>query len=178
VLAVCLASAAGAAACKDTKQPPVAASASLADSAEQVLYKVRSLITNSGVQRGELLADTAYVFNDQTKFVMRVVHVNFNKETGIPNGTMRADRGIYDLRAQFLEGFGNVVIKTTDGKTLSAPQLRYNQVANLVSSDSAFQMTDGSRKQSGVGFTSDPNLTRFTCMKKCGGSAPIVIPTQ
>lgn len=168
----------GAGACRRTKAPPVTHVPTLADSAQQVMYDVSTLLTTRGVQRGQLFADTAFVFNDQTHFVFRNARVNFNTATGVPNGTMRADRGIYDTRSQILEGFGHVVITTNDGKRLTAPQLRYNQLANEVSSDSAFVLLDKDRTQKGVGFNSDPNLTRFSCHKMCGGSAPIMIPTQ
>lgn len=166
------------AACSHTKAPPVVHTPTLADSAQQVMYGVNTLLTARGVQRGELFADTAFVFNDQTRFIFRNARVNFNTALGVPNGTMRANRAVYDLRTQILEGFGNVVITTNDGKRLTAPQLRFNQIANQVSSDSAFVLVDKDRTQKGVGFDSDPNLTRFSCHKLCGGTAPVMIPAQ
>ncbi len=168
----------GSGACKGAATPPVSHSPTLADTAQQVMFDVNTLLTNRGVQRGQLFADTAFVFNDQTRFVFRNARVNFNTATGQPNGTMRADRGVYDLRTQILEGFGHVVITTTDGKRLTSPHLKYNQVANQVSSDTTFEMIDKDRTQKGVGFESDPNLTHFSCKRMCGGSAPITIPTQ
>lgn len=175
-LAAVLAIAAGG--CRRTKAPPVSHVPSLADSAQEVMYDVNLLLTSRGVERGQLFADTAFVFNDETHFIFRNARVNFNTQTGVPNGTMRADRGVYDTRSEVLEGFGNVVITTNDGKRLSAPQLRFNQLANQVSSDSAFVLVDNDRTQRGVGFVSDPNLTRFSCHRMCGGSAPILIPSQ
>ena len=162
-------------ACKDTKQPPVGVS-SPADTAEQIGFNVRTLLTGNGVQRGELQADTMYVYNDQTKFDFRNARVKFNTETGAPNGTMRADRGIYDQRTQILEGFGNVVITTLDGKKLTSPHLKFNQVTNEISSDTTFVLKAGDREQRGIGFTADPNLTHFKCLRMCGGTAPITLP--
>jgi LPS export ABC transporter protein LptC len=162
-------------ACKDSKQPPVGV-ASPADTAEQVGFGVRTLLTGSGVQRGELEADTMFVYNDQTKFDFRNARVKFNTETGAPNGTMRADRGIYDQRTQILEGFGNVVITTLDGKRLTSPHLKFNQLANEVSSDTSFVLKAGAREQRGIGFVADPNLTHFKCLRMCGGTAPITLP--
>ncbi len=164
--------------CTKTKAPPITHAPTLADSAQQVMLDVNTLLTSRGVQRGVLLADTAFVFHDQTRFVFSNPRVSFNTTLGQPNGTMRADRGVYDLRTQILEGFGHVVITTTDGKRLTSPHLIYNQVANLVSSDTAFEMTDKDRTQRGIGFDSDPNLSRFACHKACGGSGPVQIPSQ
>jgi LPS export ABC transporter protein LptC len=164
-------------ACKETKQPPVGVTAPV-DTAEQVGFNVRTILTGNGVQRGELQADTMFVYNDQTKFDFRNARVKFNTETGAPNGTMRADRGIYDQRSQILEGFGNVVITTLDGKKLTSPHLKFNQVTNEVSSDTTFRIVAGNRTQSGVGFKTDPNLSRFACLRDCRTSGLVSIPSQ
>jgi LPS export ABC transporter protein LptC len=162
-------------ACKETKQPPVGVPGPV-DTAEQVGFGVRTLLTGNGVQRGELQADTMFVFNDQTKFDFRNARVKFNTETGAPNGNMRADRGIYDTRTQILEGFGNVVVTTLDGKKLTSPHLKFNQMANEVSSDTSFVLTAGDKEQRGIGFTADPNLTRFKCLRFCGAKGAITLP--
>lgn len=167
----------GLAACQDANRPPVSTN-TLADSADQVMYDVRSVITNSGVQRGELFADTAYVFDDNRRFEFRVVKVEFNKATGVKDGVMKAKRGRYDIGNGVLEGFGDVEIVTTDGRKITSPHLRYDQARNLVSSDSAFVMSEGGRVQRGVGFEADPQLNRFVCKSRCGGSAPVALPDQ
>ena len=159
--------------CRKAAQPPLAGGPSLADSAEQVLFDVHTMLTDHGVKRGDMYADTLYVFNDQTRFVMRQVRATFNTETGAPNGTLRGDRGTYDLRQQVLEGYGNVVVTSTDGKRLESNHLRYAQAQNLVSSDSAFTLLRGQDVQRGIGFTSDPNITRFQCLKACRISADV-----
>lgn len=173
VVGVCVLAASGA--CNESTPPPVG-KAGPVDTAEQVGFGVRTLLTGNGVQKGELQADTMFVYNDQTKFDFRNARVKFNTETGAPNGTMRADRGLYDTRTQILEGFGNVVITTLDGKKLTSPHLKFNQLANEVSSDTTFALKAGDREQRGIGFTADPNLTHFRCLRMCGGSAPITLP--
>ena len=159
--------------CRKKSPPPVAGDLNLADSADQVLYDVRSPITNSGVKRGEMFADTIFVFRDQTLFVMRKVRATFNTETGAANGTLKGDRGTYDLRTQVLEGFGNVVVTSTKGERLTSNHLKYNQAANEISSDSSYTLVRNNETQRGIGFVSDPNLSVFRCLRSCGGSAPI-----
>ena len=150
----------------------------LADSAEQVMFNVRSLLTNEGVQRGEMFADSVYVFDDNTRFELRKVRTTFNTSTGLKDGTMRADRGRYNLRQQLLEGFGNVVITTTEGKRLTSPHVRYSQASNEVSSDSAFTMVEPGRTLSGIGFRADPQLTRVTVLKGASGRGSVTLPGQ
>jgi LPS export ABC transporter protein LptC len=159
--------------CRKSTPPPTAGTVNLADSADQILFDVRSPITQSGVKRGEMLADTIYVFRDQTLFVMRRVRASFNTETGAPNGTLRGDNGTYDFRTQVLEGFGNVVVTSTKGERLSSNHLKYNQALNEISSDSAYTLVRNNETQRGIGFRSDPNLAVFRCLRSCGGSAPV-----
>lgn len=167
-----------ASACSRKTPPPVAATATDADTAEQVLYGVQTVLSQQGVRRGTLVADTAFVFNDQTRFLFHHPRATFTKEDGAPNGTMVADRGLYDTRSQVLEGWGHVVITTVDGKRLASPHLRFDQIANIVSSDTTFSLTDGNRRQDGTGFESDPQLNRFSCKRGCRGSGVISIPAQ
>ena len=156
--------------CRKATQPPVTGDAALADSADQVLFDVRYMLTQSGIKRGQMFADTMFVFGDQSRFLLRRVRANFSTETGTPNGTLRGDRGTYDLRTQILEGFGNVVVTSTDGRRLSSHHLKYSQSANRISSDSAYTLIRGSDTQTGIGFISDPNLSEFRCLRACGGS--------
>ena len=158
--------------------PPVKRGTTMADSAEQVMVDVRTLMTDRGVQRGELFADTAYVFDDQTRFELRKVRATFNTSTGTKDGVLSADRGQYSFREQKLEGFGNVVVVTTEGKRLSSPHMRYQQAINEVSSDSAFTLVEPGRSLSGIGFRADPQLTRVQVLRAGAGRGSITLPAQ
>src|SRR3954471_5566768 len=117
-----------AAACGTGKGTQVKARAeTFADSADQVFYGVTAPLESDGIKRGTLFADTMYVMNDQTRFDFLVGHVDFNTATGLPDGSLRADRGRYDRRQQQLEGWGNVVVKSADGRTLKSPHIVFNQ---------------------------------------------------
>ena len=106
--------------------PPLQGMASMADSAEQVMVNVRTLLTDHGVQRGEMFADSAYVFDENTRFDLGRCAATFNTATGAKDG-MVGDRGQYSTRQQMLEGYGHVVITTNSGKKLTSPHVGYNQ---------------------------------------------------
>lgn len=163
------------AACRKTTKPPTVSTSSEADSADQIIFDVRTTMTETGVKRGDLFADTLYSYQDQTRFLLKRVRANFNTETGAPNGNLKGDRGTYDLRTKTLEGYGNVVVTSTKGERLSSPHLKYVESLNQISSDSAYTLVRGSEVQRGVGFTSDPNLNVFRCKSFCGGSANVNI---
>jgi LPS export ABC transporter protein LptC len=170
------------AACGDDKaQPPVVGPrASLADSADQVMFKVRYNLADAGVRRGELLADTTYSFDDNSRYEFRVVKVDFNTPQGVKNGTLTAKRGTYNTRFGLLEAFGDVRVVTQDGRKLSSPQLRYNQQSNEITTDSAFVFEDGKGAvQRGIGMKTDPNLTRVQIMRGASGEVRNVpVPEQ
>jgi len=100
---------------KQGSAPPVSATATLADSAEQVMINIHFMLTDKGVARGELFADTAYIFDENRRYDLRKVRTTFNTASGAKDGVMSADRGKYSLNQQVLEGYGNVVIVTNDG---------------------------------------------------------------
>lgn len=174
---LCCFAAAVVGACRSPEQPPVTV-ATAADSADQIMVRVRTLLTERGVKQGELFADTAYVYDENSRFQFRKVRTTFNTPTGAPNGTLTAREGRYDIRQRLLEAFGDVVVVTTDGKRLLTPHLRFDQTRNLVRSDSAFTLIDATRRSQGVGFESDPNVTRFVCRSACVASDNVNIPTQ
>ena len=177
VMAAAIAIVAGSGCKSKGSKPPVRAT-SIADSAEQVMLNVRFLLTDRGVQRGELFADTAYIFDENTRFDLRKVRSTFNTVTGAKDGVMSADRGKYNARQQMLEGFGNVVIVTNDGKRLTSPQLRYMQAINEVSSDTSFTLIQPGKTLVGIGFKADPQLTHITVLKGLGAKGSFTLPGQ
>jgi LPS export ABC transporter protein LptC len=165
-------------ACRRPEGPPVKQVDTAGNGADQVMFRVRTLLTERGVQQGELFADTAYVYDDGSRYELRNVRTTFNTPTGAPNGTLTAKRGRYDIRQRIMEAFGDVVVVSTDAKRLLTPHLRFDQARNLVRSDSAFTLTEGTRRSEGVGFESDPNATRFVCKRACTARFTAPIPTQ
>jgi LPS export ABC transporter protein LptC len=164
-------------ACSDPRGAPVRTGAvTFADSADQVFYGVQAPFETDGVKRGTLYADTLYVLNEQTRFDFKVGHVDFNTETGTPNGSMKADRGRYDQRTEILEGWGHVVVKTIDGKSLKSPHVIFNQRINLVSSDSTYEIVEKGNLSKGVGFTSDPGFLHYHCLAACVTAGKVAIP--
>jgi LPS export ABC transporter protein LptC len=165
-------------ACSEPRGAPVRTGAvTFADSADQVFFTVQAPFETNGVKRGTLFADTLYVLNEQTRFDFKVGHVDFNTETGIPNGSMKADRGRYDQRTQILEGWGNVVVKMVDGRSLKSPHVVFNQRLNQVSSDTTFELVDAGKTNTGIGFVgTPPSFAHYECKKECHVRGAVAIP--
>jgi len=165
-------------ACQDTSPPPVSATHNIADSADQVMFNARFLLTTKGIQRGDLIADTMYALEEGTKFDARIAHVTFTTETGAPQGTMDAKRGVYSTRTQTLEGWGDVVVKLVDGRMLKSPHVIYNSVTHIITGDTTFTLYRGTDAVHGIGFTANETFTRFQCVRNCGGNFSVLVPEK
>lgn len=160
-----------ASACDTKTQPPVASKSPLADSADQVIYGLRTILTDRGVDRAHLQADTAYFFDENTRIELEPVHTTFYTATGAKDAVLTSKRGTYNSRTSNMVARENVLVVTEDGRRLTTPELTYNQQRNEISSDSAFVMTEPDRRLEGIGFRSDPNMKNIQILKSASGMA-------
>ncbi|MGH7602700.1 MAG: LPS export ABC transporter periplasmic protein LptC [Gemmatimonadaceae bacterium] len=155
--------------CTTKKQPPVAAHSPLADSADQVMYGARLVLTDQGLARARLESDTAYFFDDNTRVELEKVHTTFFTVTGEKNAVLTSERGTYNSRTSAMIARKHVVVVSEDGRRLTTPELLYSQQANQISSDSAFVLTEPNRTLAGVGFRSDPDMKNMQVLKGATG---------
>jgi LPS export ABC transporter protein LptC len=162
--------------CADVNdQRSIISESSALDSADQVAFGSRTVLTDAGLLRAEIFADTTLFLQQNTQIVMRVVHGVFFSAQGSRDATVTADRASYDSRAQILEAYGNVVVTSVDGRVLKSPMLRFENTQNQILSDSAFILTEPDGKEmSGVGFRADPNLSVVTVLRVDRGRAGAV----
>ena len=165
--------------CDDRAQPPVAGARSLADSADQVMYKARFNLTDNGLSRAELTADSAFFFDENTRVELRKVATTFYTTSGARDAYLTSKRGTYNSRRGDMMARGNVIVVNEEGRRLVTPELKYDQSLNQISSDSAFVMTEPGRSVSGVGFRSDPNMQNVRILKtKSGTTGVVTLPGQ
>ena len=176
-IAVSLIAAAG---CKSNrKTPPISNRSALADSANQVMYGARFNLTDQGVLHAQLVADTAYFFDDNTRVELMNVNATFYTSVGVKSAVLTSRRGTYHTATGMMQARGNVVVNSQDGRRLASPELKYEQSRNEISSDSAFVLTSPDRRLAGIGFRSDPNLQNVHVLKTVSGTAgTITIPNQ
>ena len=150
-----------AAACQDQGATPPVAAHVTPDTADQTLFGVRLVMADQGVQRATMQADTGYTYDDNSRFELRVVRTTFYTETGVKDATLTSREGTYNVRSGNMEARGNVVVISEDGRRLETPQLRFDPGRNEISGDSAFVLTRPEDVLEGIGFVTDPNLTRI-----------------
>lgn len=168
------------AACDKPAAPPVSAEPSLSDSADQVMFGVRTNLIGGGLRRGELRSDTAFALEQGRRYELRGVNATFfDATTGAQTGTLVGREGTYNAGTGIMEARGNVVVTSSDGRVLTTPQLRYNSAVNEISSDSAFTFKDPQRGDvEGIGFVSDPSFRTIRVLRtlRAAGRQPVTLP--
>jgi LPS export ABC transporter protein LptC len=157
----------------DGTAPPPVTRSPMADSADQLMFGINTLLTDRGVLNAELESDTAFFFDENTRIELRVVKLTFYTRTGERNSVLTGREGTYNTRQSRMEARGNVVVVSEDGKRLTTEQLRYDQQRNEISSDSAFVLTEPGRRLEGVGFTSDPNMNNVRVHRLIEGQGAV-----
>ncbi len=169
-----------AAACSGKAAVPTVATTRnlLADSADQIMFHIRTVLTDRGMLKADLRADTAFFFNDNTKIELRGVNTTFYTTTGQKNAVLTSREGTYDTRLHQTEARKDVVVVSEDGRRLTTSQLRFQEQRNEISSDSAFVLTEPGRRVEGVGFVSDPNLKNIRVRQVRTGTGSFTLPGQ
>ena len=155
-------------ACKeDAVRPTMTVTA--ADSADQVLEGMEHLITNDGVRRTKVVADTAYLYEATQLARLKVVTSTFYSTSGLETSTITADSGIYQMRDGSMSAWGHVVAVTPDGRKLRSAELRYDARTQKISSDKPFIYDRADQHLEGNGFISDPDFHDVVTQQPRGG---------
>ncbi|MDP3909740.1 MAG: LPS export ABC transporter periplasmic protein LptC [Gemmatimonadales bacterium] len=149
------------------------------DSADQVLVGMTHFVTETGIQRARVQADTAYFFSPTQRAELRTVHVTFYDLNGAATSTLTAREGTHHWRTGDMEARGNVVVvRNRDGGTMRTEAMKYSQARNEVSSDSAFVFDAPDRHVEGDGFTSDPEFRNITAKSPHGTGGQFILPNE
>jgi len=166
-------------ACKPKPTPIAAKKLVLPDSAEQMIFGFRVVLTTDGIRKGLMLADTAFLYQQggSMRAELKRVNVTFFTPEGVDDGTMTGREGTWVESLKRIEGRGNVIILRKDGNRLESPQLVFDNARNQIFSDSSFVLTrPGKPGISGIGFESDPKLTNLKCIKNCKVFGAVQVP--
>lgn len=169
--------------CGEDERPVEVAGPELMEmGADQVMVGLTHNMTREGVLQGELRADTAFIFSDNSTVRLRVVDVTFYDDRGTPDSRLTADSGRYNLRTGDMEAHGNVVVRdTADEQRLETPQLLYEALGNELRTDTSFIWTRGQEVVRGRGLTTDPSFDDVRIEQPAGQrparSAPSPPPT-
>jgi LPS export ABC transporter protein LptC len=128
------------------------------DSADQVLEGFSHYVTNQGVRRSRVEADTAYFYESSQVTELRKLKVTFYDLKGAESSTLTARRGTYRWQDGSMEANDNVVVVSPDGRRLTTQTLRYDNATSTISTDKRFSFDRGTEHLEGNSFRSDPDF--------------------
>ena len=168
------------AACQDESIRPVTVLQS-GDTADQIIYGVRTNLAPDGIRRNELTADTAFIYQAAGLYDLRGVTLLFFDANGVHTSTLTADSGLYRFHTGAMEARGDVEVRNTEGEVLRTTVLRYEQETDELSSDQPFTYEGPDGAYEGNGFRSDPQFTNVVTDQPRGsqhGDEPMRLPGQ
>lgn len=139
--------------------PPVTQTA--ADSADQILFGLMHYVTEEGIKRSLVEADTAYLYDATQTAELKKVKITFYDEKGAVSSVLTANEGTYFQQTGGMTARGNVIGTAPDGRTLRTSELTYEPHSKKVSTDKTFTfMRDGNLLE-GDGFVSDVDFSNI-----------------
>ncbi|MBA3259996.1 MAG: LPS export ABC transporter periplasmic protein LptC [Gemmatimonadales bacterium] len=143
--------------CEETGARPTA-TLQAPDSADQLLEGFSHYVTNEGVRRTRVEADTAYFYESSQVTELRDIKVTFYDLQGEEGSTLTAKRGTYRWQDGSMEANDDVVVVSPDGRRLTTEALRYDNATNTISTDQRFNFDRGTEHLEGNSFRSDPDF--------------------
>jgi LPS export ABC transporter protein LptC len=161
--------------------PPVTQTA--ADTADQILFGLMHYVTEDGVKRSLVEADTAYLFDQSQTAELKKVKVTFYDENGAVSSVLTANEGTYFQQSGGMTARGNVIGTSPDGRTLRTTELQYEPNSKKVSTEKAFTFVRNGNTLEGDGFVSDVDFTNIVVNRPRGleggsGGAAGLLPGQ
>lgn len=128
------------------------------DSADQVLLGFAHYVSDKGVRRSRVEADTAFFYDGTQTTDLNRVRVVFYDANGAEASTLTSKTGVYRWQTGSMEARGDVVVRAPDGRRLATQVLRYDAATNTISTDQPFTFERGSEHVEGTSFKSDPDF--------------------
>jgi LPS export ABC transporter protein LptC len=149
------------------------------DSADQVLEGFSHYVTNEGVRRSRVEADSAFFYEPTQITELHKIKVVFFDLKGAEGSTLTAQRGTYRWQDGSMEANGNVVVVSPDGRRLSTETLRYDNATNTIMTDKPFSFDRGAEHLEGNSFRSDPDFRNVVTDRPRGVSGEgLLLPGQ
>jgi len=166
------------AACEDSGVRPTT-TVQATDSADQVLEGFSHYVTNEGVRRSRVEADTAFYYEPTQITELHKIKVVFFDLKGTEGSTLTAKRGTYRWQDGSMEATGNVVVVSPDGRRLETESLRYDNATNQIMTDKQFTFDKGEEHLEGNSFRSDPDFKNVVTDRPRGVSGEgLLMPGQ
>jgi LPS export ABC transporter protein LptC len=176
---LCLAAAGGSlVGCESGGARPTA-TVQAADTADQVLEGFSHYVTENGVRKSHIEADTAYFYEASQLALLRKLRATFYDAKGAESSKLTADHGTYRWQDGSMQADGKVVVVATDGRRLETETLKFDPKKNEISTDQAFRFEHDNEFIQGTSFSSDPEFKNVVTNRPHGVAGKgVLLPGQ
>jgi len=134
--------------------------------ADQVMTGVEHFLTEDGVRRAHLRADTVMMLDEGKTAHVRRYTIQFFDQRGDRRSTLTAIDGVYDMESGNMRASEDVVVVDPDeSQRLTTDRLLYRAGEDRLESDVEFTLVRGRDTVRGTGFTTDPGLDSLTSVR-------------
>ncbi len=146
--------------CKRHGNEPQASSEFPKLPSDYVLVSVKHYLTDEGIRRGTLNADTGYVYVDSAKFHLKKVHLLLYNEQGQQAADLVSRTGDLDQRTNAMTARGNVVLVATGGaaQRIETEELHYDPNNHKIWSTVSSRITQTDGVVTTRGFSADDQI--------------------
>ena len=156
--------------CAEISLPP-APTEKAQDVPDQELWEATITFLRDGIPVSILQAGHITKFTKRSVIYLDSgIVVDFFNEEGLHTSQLTAARGQVDEVRKDLQAFGNVIAVTDSGATLRTPELRWENQARRIVSDTRVTLTTLTDTLYGIGFVSDEHLKNWEIQKPTGHS--------
>lgn len=136
---------------------------SIPDSADMVGIGLTQNLTDGGVLKATLVADSVMVYEPSGRFEYRNIRVTFLAQDGMPASVLTALRGTYWIQTNRLLASGTVsMVRSTDGARLRTDSVLFDPVRNELITMHSWVLDNDSRRQPGSAAAEPrPNTRRL-----------------
>jgi LPS export ABC transporter protein LptC len=146
-------------ACEKDAVIPVASADQEAMNADNIVVGLTHNMTNNGLRRALLFADTAYVYEDSASMDLRNVKLTLFDDLGRKTADLRSRRGKLNTVTRAMVATGDVDLTTVEsGRRIRTQELNYDPQADRVWSNKPTEMREGGTVLNGTGFTADSRM--------------------
>lgn len=145
--------------------------------ADQIAYELQHVMTDKGVRKADLRADTAYFKESDSRVQLVGVELDFFDENGVQSGHLTSRTGDYDRRFGAMTARGAVVLtiqKDGGNRRIETEELHYDLSGDRIWSEKPTVSREGNTVYRGSSFTSD---AKFQNVKVQGATTTGGIPT-
>ncbi|HEX2203499.1 MAG TPA: LPS export ABC transporter periplasmic protein LptC [Longimicrobium sp.] len=144
--------------------PAGSATGEIAADASQVTYQLKLKITEEGVLKADLMADTAVTPVGETRTQLQGVKLTFFNPGQAP-GKLTSKTGEYDQASGLMIARGDVVLLTPGEKgmrTIKSEELHWDQKGDRVWSEKETSIEENGQTLITQGFTSNSRFTQVS----------------